>query len=112
MLNEQNGATRCFPTCRNGCKNSDKNLVDARVPERRDTHTSSSHEPSLEPTPARSVELGKHSVYIDFREDRNCEICQRIKITRAPYRRRIGGAVLRAENVGDLITADHKVLSE
>ena len=27
-------------------------------------------------------------------------------------RRRIGGAVPRAENVGDLITADHKVLSE
>ena len=45
-------------------------------------------------------------------EDRNCEICQRTKITRAPCRRRIGGAVLRAENFGDLITADHKVLSD
>ena len=45
-------------------------------------------------------------------KDRNCEICQRTKITRAPCRRRIGGAVLRAENFGDLITADHKVLSE
>ena len=30
----------------------------------------------------------------------------------APCRRRIGGAVPRAENFGDLITADHKVLSE
>ena len=28
------------------------------------------------------------------------------------YRRRIGGAVPRAENFGDLITADHKVLSD
>ena len=45
-------------------------------------------------------------------KDRNCEICQRTKITRAPCRRRIGRVVLRAENVGDLITADHKVLSE
>ena len=33
------------------------------------------------------------------------------KITRAPCRRRNGGAVPRAENFGDLTTADHKVLS-
>ena len=45
-------------------------------------------------------------------EDRNYEICQRTKITRAPCRTRIGGAVPRAEKFGDLITADHKVLSE
>ena len=45
-------------------------------------------------------------------KDRNCEICKRTKITRAPCRRRIGGAVPRAENVGDMITADHKVLGE
>ena len=89
-----------------------ENLVDDRVPERRDSHASSSHEPSLEPTPTRSVDLGKHSVYTHFPKDRNCEICQRTKITRAPCRRRIGGAVPRAENFGDLITADHKVLSE
>ena len=42
--------------------------------------------------------------------------CQRSvigpKITRAPYRRRIGGAVPREEKFGDLITADHKVLNE
>ena len=34
------------------------------------------------------------------------------EITRAPCRRRIGGAVPRAENFGDLITAGHKVLSD
>ena len=34
------------------------------------------------------------------------------RITRAPCRKRNGGAVPRAENFGDLITADHKVLSE
>ena len=87
-------------------------FVDDRVPEHRDSHASSSHELSLEPTPTRSEDLGKHSVYTHFPKDRNCEICQRTKITRAPCRRRIGGAVPRAENFGDLITADHKVLSE
>ena len=87
-------------------------LVDHRVPEHRDSHASSSHEESLEPTSKRSEDLGKHSVYTHFSQDRNCEICQRTKITRAPCRRRIGGAVPRAESFGDLITADHKVLSE
>ena len=86
--------------------------MDDRVPERRDSHASSSHEPSFEPTPARSADLGKHSVVIHFPEDRNCEICQKTKITRAPCRRRIGGAVLRAEKFGDLITADRKVFNK
>ena len=87
-----------------------ENLVDDRVPERRDSHASSSHGLSFEP--ARSADLGKHSVCTHFPKDRNCEICQRTKITRAPCRRRIGRVVLRVENFGELITADHKVLSE
>ena len=87
-----------------------ENLVDDEVPEHRDSHASSSHELSLQPM--RSVDLGKHSVYIHFPKDRNCEICQRTKITSAPCRRRIGIVVLRAENFGDLITADLKVLSD
>ena len=41
-----------------------ENLVDDRVPERRDSHASSSHEPSLEPTPTRSADLGKRSVLL------------------------------------------------
>ena len=86
--------------------------MDERVPEHRDSHASSSHEVSLEPTPTRSEDLDKHSVYTHFPKDRNCEICQRTKITRAPCRRIIGGAIPRAENFGDLITADDKVLSE
>ena len=77
-----------------------------------DSHASSSHEPSLEPKSTRSVDLGKHRVYSHFPKDRNCEICQRTKITMAPCRRRIGRAVPRAENLGDLIAAEHKVLSE
>ena len=47
-----------------------------------------------------------------FPKDRNCEICKRTKITRAPCRRRNGEAVLRAVNFGDLITTDHKVPSD
>ena len=86
--------------------------MDDEVPERGDSHASSSHEVSLEPTFKRREDLGKHSVYIHFPKDRNCEICKRTKITRARCRRRNGGAVLRAENFGDLITADHKVFSD
>ena len=89
-----------------------ENLVDERVPEHRDSHASSSHEVSSEPTSKRSEDLGKHSVYTHFPKDRNCEICQRTKITRAPCRRRNGGAAPRAEILGDLITEDHKILSE
>ena len=88
-----------------------ENLVDDRVPEHRDSHASSSHELSLKPTSSRSEDLGKHSVYTRFLKDRNCETCQRTKITGAPCRRRSGGAIPRAENFRDLITADHKVLS-
>ena len=54
----------------------------------------------------------KHSIYTHFPKDRNCEICKRTNITRAPCRKRTGDAILRAENFGDLITADHKVLIE
>ena len=51
-------------------------------------------------------------IYTHLPKNRHCEICQRTKITRAPCRKRIGGAVPRAEKFGDLITADHIVLSE
>ena len=69
-------------------------------------------EVSLEPTFKRREDLSKHSVYTHFPEDRKCEICKRTKITRAPCRRRNGEAVPRAEKFVDLITADHKVLSD
>ena len=54
----------------------------------------------------------KHGIYTHFPKDRNCEVCKRTKITRALRRRRTGEAVPRAENFGDLTTADHKVLNE
>ena len=42
----------------------------------------------------------------------NFEVCKQTKITRAPCRIRTGEAVHRAGKIGDLITADHKVLNE
>ena len=86
--------------------------MDDEVPEHGVLYASSSHEVFLEPILRRREDLGKHSVYTHFRKDRNCEIWKRTKITRPPCRRRNGGAVPRAENFGDLITADHKVLSD
>ena len=85
-----------------------ENLVDDEIPVHGDPHASSSHEASLEPIFKRREDLGKHSVYTNFPKDRNYEICQRTKITRAPCRRRNGEAVFRAANFGDLIAADHK----
>ena len=88
-----------------------ENLVDDEIPAQGGSHASSSHEVSLEPIFKRREDLGKHNVYTHFPKDRNCEICKRTKITRAPCRRRNSGAVPRAENFGDLITAYHKVFS-
>ena len=64
--------------------------------------------------PREEVELGsfKHSVFSHFPKDPNCDICLQTKLTRASCRRRTGTIVHRAEHSGDLITADHKVLSE
>ena len=89
-----------------------ENLVDDEIPLQGGSHASSSHEASLEPTTKRRKDLGKHNVHTHFPKDRNCEICKRTKITRALCRRRKGEAVPRADNFGDLKTADHKVLSE
>ena len=63
-----------------------ENLVDDEIPLQGGSHASSSHEVSLEPTTKRCEDLGKHNVYTHFPKDRNCEICKRTKITRAPCR--------------------------
>ena len=74
------------------------NLVDDEIPSQGGSHASSSHDVSLEPTAKRREDLGKQNVHTHFPKDRNCEICKRTKITRAPCRRRIGEAVPRAVN--------------
>ena len=85
-----------------------ENLVDESVPAHRDAPASSSRESASESR--GKVVSGKHRIYTHFPKDRSCEICKRTKITRAPFRKRTGAAVLRAEHFGGLITADHKVL--
>ena len=60
------GETCVIPTYRNGCKNAERIWWMKRVPEHRDSHASSSHEPSSEPM--RSVDLGKHSVFLTSRK--------------------------------------------
>ena len=45
-----------------------ENLVDDRVLVHKNSHASSSHESSLEPTLARSADLGKHSVFFSLPE--------------------------------------------
>ena len=54
-----------------------ENLVDDEIPEHGDSHASSSHEVSLEPTFKTREDLCKHSIYTLFPKDRNCEICKR-----------------------------------
>ena len=109
---------RCNPLCSDDPEIPEwlqefrENLVDDEIPLQGGSHASSSHEASLEPTTKRREDLGKHNVHTHFPKDRNCEICKRTKITRTPCRRRKGEAVPRADNFGDLITADHKVLSD
>ena len=89
-----------------------ENLEDDEIPIHGGSHASSSHEASVEPTTKRRADLGKHNIHTHFPKDRNYEICKRTKITRIPCRRRNDEVVPRAANFGDLITADHKVLSD
>ena len=74
--------------------------MDKSVPEHRDA------------SKRAKVESGKHSIYSHFRKDLNYEICKRKKITRALCRKRTDTAVHRAEKFGDLIAANHNILSE
>ena len=64
-----------------------ENLVDDEVPEHGNSHASSSHDVSVEPTTKRREDLGKHNVHNHFHKDRNCEIRKRTKITSAPCRK-------------------------
>ena len=83
-------------TCQCGWRSSQKNLEDEGVLASRGT-------------PLTLIRIEIRNV---LPRDRNCEIRKRTKITRAPCRKRTGDAVPRAENFGDMITSDHKVLHE
>ena len=97
-----------------------ENLVDEststepwRNPEQGSQDTSKSfHELPMEPRAKVEPGSGEQCVLTHFPKDPNCEKCLKTKITRASCRRRAGTVVPRAEHFGDLITPDHKVLSE
>ena len=61
-----------------------ENFVDDEIPVHGDSHASSSHEVSLEPTFKRREDLGRHSVYTHFPKDRNCEICKKDQNYKGP----------------------------
>ena len=75
-------------------------LFDKSVPEHPNA-SSSSHELPLEP--GAKVVSGKDSIFTHFPKDRNCDMCLR---TKDRYSRAQSG------KIGDIITADHTVLSE
>ena len=84
-----------------------ENLVDKNV-QPHQYSPSSSRELPMEPRAKMVPGSGKHGIKTYFPKDPNCDICLRTEIARASCRRRTGTVVLRAENFGDLMTADHK----
>ena len=72
----------------------------------------SSHELPLESRAKVELGSGQHSIYTHNPKDPNSVTCLKTKITRASCRSRAGTVVPRAQIFGDLITADHKILSE
>ena len=94
--------------CQNGQEKFAEHLVDGEASTVGEAQAGSSHEPP-HPEPPPKVVSGKHSIFAHFPKDRNCDVCRRTEITRAPCRKRFGTPIHRAGNFGDLITADHKV---
>ena len=90
-----------------------ENLVDDGIPEHGDSHASSSHEVSLEPTSKRREELGKHSVLFHFQKDRKLrDLPEDQKLQGPRAEDALAESYPRAEKFGDLTTADHNVLSD
>ena len=92
-------------------RNSLNILVDEEASASSEAHASISREP-LHQEPSIKVVSGMHSIFTRFPKDRNCEVYKRTKITRALSGKRTGNQVLRAEKFGDLMAADHQILSE
>ena len=82
-----------------------ENLVDGEASV---TEADSPREPSIpEPIPKEEYEEAQ-CVYTHLTKDPNCEVCKRINITRAPFRKRASDHIPRADKLGELIMADHK----
>ena len=97
--------------CRIGYKNSQR-IWSMNVVRQSHGETLSMDVETLPILPMNCQCSGKHRVKTHFPKDPNCDICLKTKITRASCRRRAGTVVPKADKIGDLITADHKILSE
>ena len=61
--------------------------------------THSSPESDLEYPKTVTTKSRKHSIFTHFPKDRDCHVCLRTKVTRAPCRRRTGETLPRAEKL-------------
>ena len=64
--------------------------------------------PAILPAKAPKV---KQRLFMHFPKDTNCDICKRKRVTRAVCRRNSQSHMRRTTKFGNIITADHKVLS-
>ena len=78
-----------------------ENLEDTETPVPAHGSHDSDSEPLRKWYPSQGSTVFEHT----SKKKRNCELCLRTKMTRAPCRRRTGDAVPRATEVGDLKTA-------
>ena len=86
--------------------------MDDEIPLQGGSHASSSHEVSLEPTTKRREDLGKHSVFLISLKTEIARSVKGPKLQGHHAKDAMAEPVPRAEKIGDLITADHKVLSD
>ena len=70
-----------------------RNVEDTEVP------ASANISPDSVSERSAKVVSRRHGVCTHFLKDRNCEVCKRTKIMKAPYRKRTGEAVPRAEKL-------------
>ena len=117
IIMHTNGVTRLIPKYLNGFKNSRRILwmeTLLNLMEQESlfsvTHASSSNEPSLETL--RRVLLGNHSIYTQFQKDRNCRSVRGPKLQGLLAEHVRMWSLTLHRKFGDLITADHKVLSD
>ena len=89
-----------------------ENLVDDEIPIQGGSHASSSHEVSLEPTFKRREDLGKHSVCTHFPKTEIGRSVRGPKLQGPRAEDAMAEPYFVLTKFGDLITADHKVLSE
>ena len=94
MTTKECGENRCVI-----CQNGENNLW--RILWMKVFQNTGTHPRLLLVSQLRKVVSGKHSIKTQLPKDRNCDICMRTKISKAPCRKCTGTVI-----------ADHKVLSE